>query len=30
VGGVALAIFLRDPAVRRRALDAKDDELTRD
>lgn len=30
VGGVALAVFLRDPAVRRRALAAKDEELERD
>lgn len=30
VGGVALALFLRDPAVRRRALEAEDAELERD
>jgi uncharacterized membrane protein YbhN (UPF0104 family) len=30
VGGVALALFLRDPAVRRRALAATDDEPTRE
>lgn len=30
VGGVALAVFLRDPAVRRRALEAKDEELETD
>lgn len=30
VGGVALALFLRDPAVRRRALEARDEELQRD
>jgi len=30
VGGVALAVFLRDPAVRRRALEAKDEELEAD
>lgn len=30
VGGVALAIFLRDPAVRRRALETTNDDYTRD
>lgn len=30
VGGVALALFLRDPAVRRRALETRDDEYTHD
>ncbi|MCA9651014.1 MAG: flippase-like domain-containing protein [Myxococcales bacterium] len=30
VGGVALALFLRDPAVRHRAMDARDEDYTRD
>lgn len=30
VGGVALALFLRDPAVRKRAMDARDEDYTGD